>query len=254
MEKPIIFKNKRDKQLLGILHLLKEEGKFPLVIFCHGFGASKSRYRIVRLCRALAKNNIACFRFDFEGCGDSEGDLKDATLGNEVEDLKSAIDFVLKQKNIDKTKISFVAESFGVLVVLLHLVKTKFSAKTLVFWAPALNQKELIKNWFTKKEIEKWKKQKFITKKEKIMGIDYLKENQDKDYSDLLSKIQTPILIIHGAKDETVPLKFSKNLAKKCRNIKLKIYPKAEHKFEDYCIQQELIKDTIGWIKKISKS
>lgn len=250
MEKAIIFKNKSGKQLLGILHLPKKEGKFPLVIFCHGFGASKSRIKNVKLSRSLAKNDIASFRFDFEGCGDSEGDLKNATLNSETEDLRSAVDFALKQKNIDKSKISFIAESFGALVILSYLMRSKFPAKTLVFWAPALNQKELIKSWYTRKEIEKWEKQKYIIRKEKIMGIKYLKENQDKNYLSLLSEIKIPILIIHGDKDEIVPLSFSRKLTKTYKNIKLKVYPSAEHKFEDYYIQQKLIKDSVSWVKK----
>ena len=132
----------------------------------------------------------------------------------------------------------------------LYLTGNKFSAKILVFWAPAFNQKKLIPIWYTKSEIKKWRKQGYFIRKEKITGINYFKENKDKDYSPLLSKINAPILIIHGKKDDIVPLKFSKELAKKYKNIKLKIYPKAEHKFEDYYIQQELIKDTADWIKK----
>ena len=132
----------------------------------------------------------------------------------------------------------------------LYLTRNKFSVKALVFWAPAFNQKKLIPIWYTRSEIKKWRRQGYFIRKEKITGINYFKENKDKDYSPLLSKINAPILIIHGKKDDTVPLKFSKELAKEYKNIKLKIYPKAEHKFEDYYIQQELIKDTADWIKK----
>jgi len=250
MEKPILFKNERGKQLMGILHLPEGKGKFPLVIICHGFGSTKSRRRLVGLARGLAKKGAAAFRFDFEGCGDSEGDLKNATVKNEVLDLKSAIKKALRQRNIDKKKIVLMGESLGAAIAALYLAQNRFLAKTLVFWAPAFNQKKLIPIWYTKGEIRKWKKQGFFVRKENKIGIGYLKENEKKDCSKPLSKINAPILIIHGRKDDTVPLKFSKELAKKYKNIKLKIYPKAEHKFEDYYIQRELIKDTVNWVKK----
>ena len=251
MERPIVFKNKRGKQLMGILHLPKKRGKFPLVVICHGFGGTKSRERLVGLARALEKENIAAFRFDFEGCGDSEGCLKTATIKNEISDLNSALEKILKQKSINKQKVALIGESIGAAVVLLCLLQNRFTAKALVFWAPALNQKELIPVWYTKNEINKWKQQGYFTRKQKIMGIGYFKENQDKDYSLFLPKIQLPILIIHGRKDETVPLEFSRRIAKDCRNIKLTILPKAGHKFDDYFIQKDLVQKTVRWFKKI---
>jgi hypothetical protein len=254
MEKPVIFKNKRGKQLIGILHLPKGKKKFPLVVICHGFGASKTRRRLVRLARALVKSKIAGFRFDFEGCGDSEGKLEIATVKREVQDLDSALGFVLKQKNVDKSRISFVAESFGAVVVLKYVVQSNFPTKTLVFWAPAFNQKKLIPFWNTKSDLKKWKKQGYFIRKDKKFGISYLKENEKKDYTPLLSQIQVPILIIHGQKDETVPIRFSRKLAKDYKNIKLVALPKADHKFEDYYIQKRLIKATVEWLKNFLKN
>ena len=261
MEKPLIFKNKRGKQLMGILHLPETQGKprtrtnsmqgkFPLVMICHGFGSTKSRERLVGLARALEKENIADFRFDFEGCGDSEGDLKTATIKNEISDLDSALRKILKQKSINKRKVVLMGESLGAVIILLYLVQNKFTAKTLVFWAPALNQKELISIWNTKSDLRKWKQQGYFIRKDKKFGINYLKENEKKDYSPLLSRIQVPILIIHGKKDETVPLGFSKKLAKDYKNIKLVVLPRADHKFEDYYSQQKLVENTKNWLKK----
>lgn len=118
--------------------------------------------------------------------------------------------------------------------------------------APAFNQKELMKYWATPKQIRQWEGRGYLYRagKEKIIGIDYFKENKDKDYSIILSKIKAPILIIHGKKDDVVPLRLSKDLAKKYKNIKLAILPKADHRFEDYFIQQELIKRIAKWLRK----
>ena len=50
-----------------------------------------------------------------------------------------------------------------------------------------------------------------------------------------------------------MPVKFSRELAREYRNVQLKIYPKADHKFEDYYIQKQLIKDTVNWFLKFLK-
>lgn len=251
MEKPIVFKNKKGRQLIGMLHLPDNRGRFPLVVICHGWGDNKTQRKFVRLARTLEKNRIAALRFDFEGCGDSEGDFLKATVKKEIADLKSAIYYVKKIKNIDIEKIAFVGHSMGAVICALFLAQNKVAAKIIAMWAPAFNQKELMKYWATSKEIKQWERQGYLYRegKEKIIGLDYLRENRDKDYSSIFKKVQLPVLIIHGSKDETVPVKFSKALAKIHKNIKLSVLVGADHKFEDYYIQQRLIKDTVRWIK-----
>ncbi len=250
MEKPIVFRNKRKKQLMGILHIPKGKGKFPLVVMCHGFGGTKTQLKFVRLARFLEKNKIASFRFDFEGCGDSEGKFETITVKRQISDFSAAIEKILRQKIIDKSKIAFVGHSLGAVVIVSFLTQTKFSAKTSVFWAPALNQKELLTIWSTKEQLREWKKKGYITILDDKIGSQYLKENEDKDYSLVLFQIKAPILTISGKKDETTPVRFSKELAKKYKNVKLKVYPEAEHEFEDYYVQQKLIRDTARWLKK----
>ena len=254
MEKPVVFKNKRGRQLMGILHIPEGKKKWPLVIICHGFGATKTRRRLVRLARALAKKKIASFRFDFEGCGDSEGKLEIATAKREVQDLDSALGYVLKQKNVDRNIMGFVAESLGAVVVLKYIVQKEFSTKTLVFWSPAFFQKKLIPFWNTKSDLRRWKKQGYFIRKDKKFGISYLRENEKKDYTPLLCQIRVPILIIHGQKDETIPIKFSRELARNYKNVKLIALPKAGHKFdENYYIQKRLVQNTVRWLKKFLK-
>lgn len=250
MEKPIIIKNKNKKQLVGVLHMLKGKKKFPLVVICHGFGGTKTDRKLIRLARALENNKIASFRFDFEGCGDSEGELETITVKRQASDLEAVINWALKQKNINKNKIAFLGHSLGTVIAALYATYTKLSVRTLVFWASAFNQEKLFPIWNTKGDLRKWKKQGYLIRKEDKIGINYLKENERKDYSPILSKINVPILIIHGKKDDVVPLRFSKELIKKHRNVKLVIYPKADHDFEDYFVQQNLIKETVGWFKK----
>ena len=255
MEKVIVVKNKNDNQLVGILHLPEGIDEFPLVIICHGFGKTKTEKKFIRLARALTKENIACFRFDFEGCGDSEGDFKKITIENQVQDLGLVFDKIKKRKEIDANNISFVGYSMGALICSLFVAKNKaIQPNTIVMWAPAFNQKELLKIWNTPERLREWKEQGCLyTKgKELIQGIDYLQENEDKDYSSILSKIKSPLIIFHGQEDEAVPVSFSKELEKNYSNIKLSIILEADHRFEDYYIQQKLISETILWIKKFN--
>jgi len=234
---------------MGVLHL-PERKKPPVVIICHGFQNTKTDKKYIKLARALQKEGILAFRFDFEGCGDSEGNPRELTVKREVSDLNSALKTVFEKCHADSKRIALVGGSLGSVVISLFVQKFKILAKTLVFWSQAFNQKDLIKIWFTKDDLEKLKKESVLIKGEKEIGIaDYL-ENRNKDYAFLLSKIKLPILLIHGAEDKDVPLEFSEKLAKRYRNISLKIIPKANHKFDDIFHQEKAIHLTVKWIKK----
>lgn len=248
-EIPITFRNERGRQLLGILHLPKVE-KPPAVIICHGFQATKTRRRFVKLARALQKAGILAFRFDFEGCGDSEGDPRELSVGKEVSDLNSAYEALLKECDVAREKVALIGESLGGVVVSLFVAKFSTSIKTLVLLAPAFNQKELFKTWYSQQEIKELKEKGVLMKGEKEIGKDYFLENKNKDYSLVLSKFDFPILIIHGKKDEDVPVSYSQKLAKRFKNITLKVLPKANHKFEDPFSRKKAIKYTVDWLKK----
>lgn len=253
MEKVVILKNKKKKQLIGISHIPEGERKWPLVVICHGFAGTKTDKKFITLARTLEQKKIAAFRFDFEGCGDSEGELEKTTVKKQTSDLKVVITYLLKQGNIDRNKIAFLGHSLGSVVTTIFIAKEKLPIKSLVFWAPALNQKELFPVWNTKQELKQWDKQGYYIRKDKKFGIEYLKENRDKDYSFLLAEMRCPILIIHNTGDEAVPVKFSRELANLYQGIKLIFLPGTDHKFENYEIQQELIKKTSKWFNKYLK-
>ena len=245
----ITFKNERGKELVGVLHL-PEKGKPPLVIICHGFQNSKTDRKFIKLARVLQKEGICVFRFDFEGCGDSEGDPKEITIKNEVADLNSAFKTVQNEFDLDLKRVAFVGASLGNVVTSLLLKQYKISAKTLVFWSHAFNQRELLKNWYSKEDIREIMKKGVIYKGDKKIGKNYFLENKNKDYSSALSELKLPILIIHGKEDKDVPLKFSQQLKRKSKNISLIVLPKANHKFDDFQSQEELVRHTQKWLRK----
>jgi len=108
----------------------------------------------------------------------------------------------------------------------------------------------LISYWYSKNDLRKWKRNRYFVREELKTGINYLKENLDRDYSEILNKIKIPVLVIQGEKDESIPLKITQKLVRDYKNIKLVIFEKANHNFEDFYIRKKLIKLTAAWFKK----
>jgi len=248
-EKLTIFKNEKGEELFGILTLPEGKGKFPAVIMVHGFAKTKSERKFVELARELAKNKIASLRFDFSGCGDSEGKFEEMRISKQVEELNIAFQQLIKEKRIDKERIGIFAHSLGTLVACLFQIKYQ-KAKTLILAAPALNQERLIKRWYKKSEIEKWKKQGYLDTEKFRIGIGYLEEAAD--YTQILPEIEIPTLILHGEKDEDIPEKIAKEAFSKIgtREKEMKIIRGTDHHFENYLGRRKLIALSIKWFKK----
>ena len=103
MEKTITFKNKQ-KKLYGILHEPDGDKKPTGVVFLHGWGT----YRIgphrffVDAARKFAAAGFPCFRFDFRGRGESEGNVKETTLLDMIDDTHQAVEVILKQTGVSQ--------------------------------------------------------------------------------------------------------------------------------------------------------
>jgi len=122
-EKLMIFKNKKGEKLLGVLTLPEGKGKFPAVIMVHGFAKTKSERKFVELARVLAENGIASFRFDFSGCGDSEGKFEEMRISKQVEELNSAFQRLKKEKMVDLKRVGIFAHSLGTVIACLFKLK-----------------------------------------------------------------------------------------------------------------------------------
>ena len=73
---------------------LKQGERCPMVIFCHGFSGTKDGPMFELIADSLQAHGIASIRFDFNGHGESEGEFKDMTVPNEIEDAKKVVEYV----------------------------------------------------------------------------------------------------------------------------------------------------------------
>ena len=92
-KKRVIFNNKLGIQLSAVLELPDAEVSY-YALFAHCFTCGKDILATARIANTLALNNIAVFRFDFTGLGDSQGDFSDTNFSTNVEDLLAAADFL----------------------------------------------------------------------------------------------------------------------------------------------------------------
>jgi hypothetical protein len=248
-EELIIFLDSKKEKLFGILTFPKGNKKTPVVILVHGFAKTKSERKFVELARSLAQNGIASFRFDFSGCGDSEGEFEEMSISKQVGELNSTFKKLTKEKRIDKNKIGIFSHSLGAVVS--SLFQKKYGGiKSFVLASLAFNQPRLIKNWYTLDQIKQWKKQGYLDTPKFRVGSSYLKEILD--YTPILPDVQIPTLVLHGGKDEDIPLELARKAFGEIgdKEKEMKVIKEADHHFENYIGRKKLIAYTLRWFLK----
>jgi len=101
-------------KLAGVLHILAKRA--PGVILCHGAGGHKWYHKWEA--DPLAENGFAVLRFDFRGCGESEGKRGLIRSADEIADLKNAVTYLQSRREVDREKIGVCGHSLGGAVVI----------------------------------------------------------------------------------------------------------------------------------------
>jgi uncharacterized protein len=120
MEERVAFQSS-ELQLAGILHLpndMKPGERRPAFLVLHGFGSNKASSNCVNPCRMLTSWGYAAMRFDFRGCGESEGEKSRVICLEQVADVKAAVTYLGNRRDIDGTRIAAVGSSFGAAVAI----------------------------------------------------------------------------------------------------------------------------------------
>ncbi|MBU0926570.1 MAG: alpha/beta hydrolase [Spirochaetes bacterium] len=112
------FDNRNGHTLRGTVNLPDDVSHPLTVINLHGFGGSRSGYKYshTHLARELARNGIACVRFDFFGNAESDGEFHEHTFTSQLEDTEDICAWVLSEKIAIAGRVVLSGQSLGGLV------------------------------------------------------------------------------------------------------------------------------------------
>ena len=174
------------RRIRGVLALPEGGGRSPCVILSHGLISSKESAKYAALSEAFRAAGIAACRFDYAGCGESDGRIEETTLSGRVGSLDAVFERALSHPSVDAGRVGLLGSSFGGCT---SLVK-------------AANDKRVrcVSLWATPHTIEK--------KEETVSEVEF----SDALYTDfarydLLAEAEkvSYAFVVHGDRDEVVP-------------------------------------------------
>ena len=140
-------------------------------------------------------------RFDFLGCGQSEGNPESLTLERGVEQLRSVLRWA---KEHHYTRFIFIGEGLGAAFSL--LARAEETVCSILLW-PIIDLPMIAKNMFGSDSIEaEWEKAGYILFDQSRVGIPLLQQMLKTRMELILSDFQKPMLVMHGAQDEISPI------------------------------------------------
>jgi alpha-beta hydrolase superfamily lysophospholipase len=219
-------------RLTGTLHL-PENHTPPVMIGCHGLEANRHSPKQIELARACNNAQMAYFRFDHRGCGDSQGDFARVTrLDARCADLHQAMKTLDRRDDLGPV-IGLFGSSFGGAVVLKTASEKPVPA--LITFAAPVESRTLHK-----------------------AGIDdghlpaALEQALAFDITHCLENISN-ILVVHGREDTIVPVEHADIIYRHAKAPKdLILQDGGDHCMSDPVHQRQFTKRAVQWIERLS--
>jgi pimeloyl-ACP methyl ester carboxylesterase len=244
MEK-VKFENDRGLTLVGdYLEADSDAG----IVMAHGFTGDRTEWGYFdQVAEHLNDSGYNVLRFDFSGSGES--DDEPISIENQVQDLRSAIDY-LESRGIER--IGLFGHSQGGLVSL----KNHDLADVLVLTSPvtssSANYGKVRLNSSQREELEEkgvWTvEQEKGPRRKYVVDGSIIEEKQSIDQFQLLEDVKEPVKIIHGDQDEVVPLENSKKAIEILERSDLRVVEGLDHGYNE---RIELIaEEAENWFKE----
>ena len=210
---------------------LQQGEKCPMVIFCHGFSGTKDGPLFELVADTLQAHGIASIRFDFNGHGESEGEFKDMTVPNEIEDAKKVVEYVRDLKYVSTIAIGGHSQG-GVVAAMTagqlseELGEPAFKAVALMAPAAVLRD-DAIRGSTMGKQYDPFDPGEYVELWGGLkLGGEYIRTSFSLPIYETAAKYQGPALIIHGNADRVVPYTYGERFHQ--------IWPKSELVIQEY--------------------
>jgi len=137
-ETPECFAGSERRRLRGVLHWPADRAGAEACVICPPFGEErKSAARVMTLAaRVLCRCGFFVFRFDYEGTGESDGWMEQATVDHWVADIRRACEHVSLRAGVRSVGILGIRFG-GTLAALLPAENTPWPF--MILWGPLLS-------------------------------------------------------------------------------------------------------------------
>ena len=190
-------------------------------------------------------------RFDFSGNGQSEGSFADSTISKQIIEMTRAADFLM-DKGI--SWIGLAGHSMGGTVALLAAARIDAARAvcTLAATASLPNKTRFLAD-SKRQQLETSGSVHFTSRGRSLeLTVDFFQDASQYTLADTLPSLSQPLLIVHGDRDEIVPVEQAHRLHRlRPALTELAIVPGADHMFSQETHRQQVTERVASWFEEL---
>jgi pimeloyl-ACP methyl ester carboxylesterase len=228
------------EKIIGTFH--RGDDSDTCLIMVHGLLSNKDSLKYVtlgKICEQLGRNAL---RFDFRGCGESEGRIEQTTVTKRITDLKTVINALTQKFGFDR--FGLFGSSLGGYLSLLHTSNNSDVGATVCISTPYAISELVAEDDFKLGyyEIDGYKLEKTFFADLKQFDLQLHKG---------LPKIVNPVLLFQGDIDTLVPISNSTKIYNSLTCVKdIRILKGAAHLIVDPGHLKDIIENSLNWFDK----
>lgn len=249
MAERFMWKTSEGLEMVGALS--RSGGTDTCVIICHGFRSSKDSLKGRRLQEFFDTQDIASLRLDFYGHGESGGDWGDITLTRAVDQVVRASEAL--RPNF--TRFALVGSSFGGAVALLATPRIGGLLCTALI-APVSDYSGRDERKLGPEGMDEWRRSGVREYPANRGGGPYrlrygfYEDALTHDEYAVARSITTPVLVVHGDADTSVPVDQSRRLAQELPRASYLELAGAGHGFDEGSSFEEMLGMVSGFLQQ----
>ncbi len=228
---------------------LQMNEKCPIVIFSHGFGGDMSFHLFDPLLKSLNQTGIGVIRFDFNGCGQSEGKFEDMTVTNEIDDLINVIAYA-QQLSVTKN-ISLLGHSQGGVVTSMVAGRCGFPQIEceVLLSAAAVLRDDALRGMTHGGHFDPWHlyENSYTVGGGKTIGRPYIQSAMTLPIYETAANYSGPALVINGMADVVVPYTYAERYHSVLTNSSIQLIPGEDHSYNT--TPEHTIDIVVNWLK-----
>jgi len=231
-----------DSQKIACVFHQADNDSDACIISCHGLLATKDSPKYIFLAEELNRRGLSSIRFDFRGCGESDGRIENSHVTNRLRDLEVVMDYVKDDLGFDK--VGLFGSSMGGFISILKATSSSM-VKVLVTLSAPYSMTDILDLHFSNSEM--------FEIDNIVLGTNFIKDLKSRGNltPKLLKQIHSPTLIFHGNLDGVVPIDHAQRLYRELEiDKRIEIIPGGDHVFSNPFQLHWVIQTSADWFEK----
>lgn len=206
------------------------------IVFCHGFLSDKTGSYEHR-CRRAVEHGYDAVRFDFRGCGESDGSFVESTLSGRLADLRAVLEY------FDPPSVVLFGSSFGGSVAF-HAAVEDSRVESVVTRAPVTDTRA-----FDDYRVVVEREGECRFDDDRRIDRRFVTDLETYDFDDVAASLSIPVAIVHGLEDASVDVADSFEAARSLEtDVLLETVADEGHRFSRDA-EARLLARTFHWLE-----